>query len=415
MIRSVLAAACAGALLGACATPPPTLDLTTDEWREDLECLVQEIEEEHLSPWHHVSREEFMADVDALRADLPSLASYEVTVRFLALTARIGDGHTGLQPWPLYGGLPLGFYWFGDEFRVTHSDDAHREWLGWQVVAIGGVPIPEVHERLAVLAPARESPTHELSWTQGMVRRCEVLATFGLCEGPDAATLTFRNDAGEEREATLQAVPPLTNWTGFHQARKTVPLSAENWQQPLWFTRVPDTGIVYFHFHAYPQRDVVERMAELLDFELRKPGVTRLLVDFRENGGGDFTKGQMLIETIQDTVRERGIGVDVAIGRYTFSAAMSNACHFHDAFDARYLGETSGARPNGYQETGAFDLPNSRIRGSTAQEYYRFQDEDTDGVEPDVHLPPDWKTYLAGGDPVLDFVVAEDRARGGTE
>ena len=94
----------------------------------------------------------------------------------------------------------------------------------------------------------------------------------------------------------------------------------------------------------------------------------------------------------------------------TFSAAVSNACHFRDAFDARYLGEVSGGRPNGYQETRAFFLPNSGLSCSVAQEHYIFQEDDTDGIQPDVLLPPRWETYAAGRDPVLEWILAEDRA-----
>lgn len=87
---------------------------------------------------------------------------------------------------------------------------------------------------------------------------------------------------------------------------------------------------------------------------------------------------------------------------------MTNATDFKKAFGAVYLGETSGARPNGFQENDAFELPHSKIKGSVAREYYHFQDHDTDGLVPDVVIPPTWNDLGAGRDAVLEYV----RARG---
>jgi hypothetical protein len=119
--------------------------------------------------------------------------------------------------------------------------------------------------------------------------------------------------------------------------------------------------------------------------------------------------GRLLIDVLREPVAAHGISVMVAIGRGTFSAGMTNATDFKKAFSAPYLGEVTGARPNGCQENDSFELPNSRIRGSVAKTYYAFQDEDTAGLIPDVALPPTWADFKAGRDPVLEWTLAKMR------
>ena len=88
---------------------------------------------------------------------------------------------------------------------------------------------------------------------------------------------------------------------------------------------------------------------------------------------------------------------------------MTNATDFKSEVGALYLGEVSGARPNGYQEHFFFELAHSHLKGSVAQLYYRFQDADAAGLQPDIPLVPTWESYGAGRDPVLDWVVTEQR------
>jgi hypothetical protein len=94
----------------------------------------------------------------------------------------------------------------------------------------------------------------------------------------------------------------------------------------------------------------------------------------------------------------------VLIGPLTFSAAMANAIDFRRELGAILVGEPTGARPNQYQETGGFDLPNSGLRVTVSTRYYEFQETDTPGVLPDYQIAPVWDDWLLGCDPVLGWV-----------
>jgi len=137
------------------------------------------------------------------------------------------------------------------------------------------------------------------------------------------------------------------------------------------------------------------------------------VIDLRENPGGDFTKGRdLLLPRLRvHRLNERG-RLFVAIGRFTFSAAMTNAADFLNETNATLVGEPTGARPNGWQEKGEFTLPHSHLQVSVSTAYYRFLDEDLPAVMPHEHIPLTWEDFRAGRDPVLEWIVAQP-LRGG--
>jgi len=97
----------------------------------------------------------------------------------------------------------------------------------------------------------------------------------------------------------------------------------------------------------------------------------RLVIDMRQNGGGDFLKGRKhLIEPLE---RRPGLNqkgkLFVIMGRYTFSAAMVNAIDFRNETNALLVGEPAGERPNSYSENDEMTLPNSRLVVSYSTRY----------------------------------------------
>jgi C-terminal processing protease CtpA/Prc len=134
----------------------------------------------------------------------------------------------------------------------------------------------------------------------------------------------------------------------------------------------------------------------------------RLVIDVRQNTGGDFNKGRYLLAGLKkrETFRNRG-SVYVITGRATQSAAMVNAIDFRKELSAILVGEPTGGRPNSYSENDEFRLPNSNIEVSYSTRYYRFQDTDTAAVMPDKLIEPSWESYPSGRDPVVEWILAQ--------
>jgi hypothetical protein len=163
---------------------------------------------------------------------------------------------------------------------------------------------------------------------------------------------------------------------------------------------------VYVSFRGY--ESLAEKARELFEFLDDHP-VERVVVDLRQNGGGDFFMGRKhLIKPIVErpAINQKG-KLFVLVGRQTFSAAMVNAIDFRRETNAILVGEPIGERPNSYSENDEFTLPNSRLIVSYSTRYYEFLDQDVPAVMPDQRVDPSWEAFQAGRDPVMDWVLSE--------
>jgi hypothetical protein len=145
----------------------------------------------------------------------------------------------------------------------------------------------------------------------------------------------------------------------------------------------------------------------LFDF-IDKNNVDKIIVDFRQNGGGDFTRGrEFLVKPLKSRTKflERG-HLFAVIGRRTFSAGMTNAADLRNDLNAILVGEPTGARPNGYQENRSFLLPNSHLSVSYSTEFYKFSTVDTPGIIPDKLIAPSWRSCRDGRDDALEWALA---------
>jgi hypothetical protein len=175
----------------------------------------------------------------------------------------------------------------------------------------------------------------------------------------------------------------------------------------LWFTYLPETKTVYADFRSY--RKQLEQNAKALWSFIDANDVDRLVIDLRHNSGGNYSEGRRLLlyPAIFKPRLNRSGHLYVLTGRTTFSAAMTNATDFRRETEAILVGEPTGGRPNTFQENGWFYLPNSHIDVSAAQLHYRFGDESADAVYPDHRIDPDFASYWAGRDPMMEWVLKQ--------
>ena len=85
---------------------------------------------------------------------------------------------------------------------------------------------------------------------------------------------------------------------------------------------------------------------------------------------------------------------------------MKNAIDFRTVAHATLVGETIGEKPNSYSENDEMTLPHTRLLVSYSTKYYKFLPDDG-LVAPDREIKPTWEDWVAGRDPVLDWIRAQ--------
>ncbi|HEV2845667.1 MAG TPA: hypothetical protein VG477_12525, partial [Thermoanaerobaculia bacterium] len=366
-----------------------TLDLLQEEWREDLRHLAAELPRRHGNAFHTVSRAAFEESVRALEAKLPSLEEHEVFAAMGRIVASVGDGHTYLGMPQSFRRYPIRLYSFGETLRITRAAAGYEHLLGGKVLRIGEMDIREA-KRLVGRQIAQENEWYVLRELPWFLVHAEILHANGVVSDLKEARWTIEALSGERLTVRLAPAAPgeEVRWVS---AAQTVPLYRQRPEEDLWYTLLPESRTLYVGFRGYPAKPAFrELFDEVFRFADQNP-VERMVIDLRENPGGDFTKGrELLLPRLKQHPLNRKGRLFVVIGRSTLSAAMTNAADFLRETSATLVGEPTGARPNGWQETGRFTLPNSHLAISVSTQYYRFLEEDLPAVIPHQQIPLTW-------------------------
>lgn len=390
--------------LSAYSNSQTTASITAAQWQEDVTYFKEQLVKRHKNAFHHVTKEEFEKDIEQLHNDVPSLKDYEVIVRLMQITAKVGDGHTGVHLPANFTRYPVSLNWFGDDLYVTGTSPPYRSVLGTRVAKIGNFTIDEVNKKLASVISQDENKWYTMSTGPAYLMIPEILVTLGIVDDYDHASFVFVDST--DKEIKLDLIPRLASpnnpWVPFS---KTPPLFRQNINDQFWFVYLEDINAVYLNFKKYD--DLNRNADKLFDFiEAKK--ASRLIVDLRFNGGGDFKKGRrLLIERIKENNRLNQKGnLFVITGRRTFSAAMVNSIDFKKETNAIIIGEPPGEKPNSYSENDEMKLPNSKLVVSYSTRYYKFLDQDVEAFEPDIRIDPKWEDYKLGRDAVMEWIIS---------
>lgn len=420
IVGAILSSGCDAAGRSASLAPP----LTTAQWREDLRTLAREVPKRHANAFHAVSRFAFDSAVRALDAAIPRLGPDSTVVGLRRVVTMIGDGHTNISLPVSWSRLPVQVAWFGDpvnapadlELRITAAASTLQHALGARVVRIGDSSTSGAYAALASIIAGGESEGSRRDASTAYMRVPQLLRGLGVIPTADSVALVLADSAGRQSTVTVRPVArgARVDW---QYAASRQPLYLARPDDPFWYTtladRTGDSSTVYLALGGYPDWiPFLWRSRDLFAY-IDKHRIRRLVIDLRDNGGGDFNKvRRLLIPGLRARATFSAQGnLYVLTGPATFSAAMTNAVDFRRDLHAVLVGEPTGARPNGYQEGTSFALPNSHLTVTVSTRYYQFQTEDTPGVIPDHFAPPNWQDYRAGRDPALAWVLSQPLVR----
>lgn len=382
----------------------PRLDLTPEQWRADIATFAQELPKHHANAFFSLKREEFDAEIAALDARAATANGDEMFVGLQQIAKSIGDGHTGVVAPPDRRAMPLTLAKFGGEFRVTAVGPGLEKALGARVIRIGRMLVQKVWIRALTLAPRDERDEIRRQDALAYMARGYALHGLDIIPERDHAVYTLVNDAGESFDLDVKGLAPDEKVEMTSIIPRTA-LSAQEPGAPFW-CKALEHATVYCNWRAY--QDLAKHAKEMFA-AVDKAKAQKLILDMRDNGGGDNTVGDaQLVKPLKARADLNRKGrLYVLIGAETFSAAMNNAAQFQDETNAILVGETIGEKPNSYQEPRQFRLPNSHLVVRYSTLWYAFRKAGPNVVAPEKEILPTWEEVRAGRDPALDWALAQ--------
>lgn len=387
----------------------PTLALSTKQWREDLRALAIELPKRHANAFFFLPKDKFEARVAAIDSKLGTLSEDQIFVAMAQLINAIGDGHTMLVSPDDRADLPVRLEQFDGQFRITGTSKDYTALLGAKVTGIDGMPIDEAHTRAMTLTPAHELPELREGRANYYLTRGLTLHGLGITKARNIAHFTLENDQGEKSTVAIKALPPGGDTDGAttdHLIYASNLLRLEHPDDALWCKALPKRDAVYCNWRSY--RDLKDKAAAMFAL-IDKSHAKKLILDMRDNGGGDNTVGYAhIVKPLESRADLNKKGhLYVLIGAFTFSAAMNNAAQFSDETNAILVGQRIGEKPNSFQEPRQFRLPNSHLIVRASTLYYEFRKTGKNEVAPDKTILPSWKDVTTGRDPVLEWALAQ--------
>ena len=390
-----------------------------DAARAEIDRALELLERIHPEPFHAIDRGTFVAELESLKERLPSLNPEQAAVELMRIWALLSterDGHQFALPLDVDAEpvLPIRVYEFADGVFVTDAMEPYRELIGARLTAVGDSPINDVLERLEPLVP-RDGPATLPSFRPLYLLRPAVLQGLGIV-GSGPVPVTVSSPDGATRSAELQPVAGAefrewAGWLPFHGLAPREGLRHTQHADPHFaMERIGDGEVLYVRFSR-----VAPVMSGAIE-ELRRlaadPQVKRVVVDLRQNTGGDNTTFGSLLAALGDPSIGQSERLVVLTDRVTFSAAANFATRLERATDATFAGEPMGGGLNFWNDVDWVELPDFPLpmRLAISTRYWEMAEADDPRltIEPDLPMTVTAADYFAGRDSLLEAVLADD-------
>jgi len=431
---------------------PPPNDLASAQ-KQDFEHFKHYLElDKAYTPAARKEAEQMLADQSA-KAGTLTPAQFDLAIaRIVALA---DNAHSSVSRGPLsrrHNRLPCRFYRFSDGYFVLRAQEACAPLLGAKVLAIDGVPVDEVANRMY---PYTSGPRnhYDQSASPLFLESPELLHAAGQATQADRILLRVRLADGSEAEQVVLADPAnpdeprvfsdaylspdpvdgeAPGWTSPLTADAELPLFLRDYGNPFRSTYDAHSGVYYVQFKSNQDEKghPIAPFVALVKREITSHKPRAIVLDLRLDRGGDFTTTANLMKNLPrlaDTVQH----VYVLTSAWTFSAGNVGVALLkeHGGGKVTVIGEPVGDRLRLWAEGGSMVLPNSKLRIGYAtglHDYRRpcraepgcywimvFYPTHIASFEPDVRVEYRYADYQALRDPLLERAMelaAADRA-----
>lgn len=382
-------------------------------WKADIDYYAEKLVEEHMDPFHTLSKSNFDEEVLRIKESIPHKNENEILVDLMRLTRKIGDGHTSFPLWgqqQVY--FPLQLTLIDKRIYVVSTTAQNQGILGAELISINGVPALEVLSKLSEISPFSENKYSTSVRVASYLPNANILNGLGIVRDQAETKFVF-----ELQGATIELdLRPSINPNLAAQISHfddSVFTAHKKVSDDLWYGSSLDNKTIYIKFRRYTSITQMERFAQHLLAFINEKQTENLIVDLRDNYGGDFFVGLKLAQflVLADSINWKS-GVYTLIDNVTFSAAMSNAAQFSQILNSKLVGSPTGATPSGYQDMGQFTLPNSNLEVTYSKRLYHFTQGQRDALYPDVDINVSIEDYVKGYDRQLRWVLSDINKHG---
>jgi len=241
----------------------------------------------------------------------------------------------------------------------------YEQILYGRLTAINGHDMDDVYAKLS------EVISHENSaWLKAQMRYYlmipSVLRGIGIIDDTEDIAFSFETRDGAPVDLDLSPVnfsDVKDDIVGQETEESELPLYRRNAGQNYWFEYLDGHNALYFKYNLCREMedkhfgDFTQTLLHALDDK----AVDKLIIDLRDNGGGNEQLLFPFMYAVSQSRFNREGKLFVIVGRQTFSSGVRNAVTLRKKTSAIFIGEPTGGKPSHFGATDSFHLPNSGI------------------------------------------------------
>lgn len=402
-------------------------------WQRDIAYLARRLPQVHVDGLTGVGHAAWEAAAARLEARVPRLGNGQVLAGMARMVALLHDDETQLRL-PGSTWYPLRAGWIGGHLYLLMVPAPDRPFLGGQLTAVDGHPIASVLAALGTTIGFDPADTGLHQDSEAVyLSTPDALAWTGAASSAASAAFTVRTTAGQTRVLRLAAQRPGTwllrllppdlpgraYWLSLlglvaatrplafyaldRPAPATIPLPLylTNGASPYWMRVLASQHAVYIKYNQCLSNDGFQRLAaRALAILRRNPGY-RLIIDLRDNGGGDSQPFQNVANQIAgDPAIDKPGRLIGLVDTQTDSSATLDAQILKQQLRSVLIGQAPGDPVNEFgNDSGRLRLPYFDVVVQYTTKV--VNGEQARMAVPDIAVAPTLRQLLAGDDPVL--------------
>ena len=391
-------------------------------------------------------------------------------VQLNKLLTNLEDAHTFIETIPS-NPFPFNTRFYEGDFYIYATTAPHQAFLGKVISAINDIPISTIHKQMSLYVSSENSIKRGISGSF-YLNNPDFLEALGVDIKDGELTITFSDDTkeafhlNEEKESFMASQPQLH------------PITSK--KEDLFHYEIVDS-ICYFQFNGMFDRltyqigcrlfgqtcneEILNSIPDFEEFlknmfaEMETKHIQTLVVDMRNNGGGNSMLGDMLLEAllpedksfksydafirVSDFVKTSStyftpIQADAKIlintndlpkipewenhirlkqlftgkvifiqGQNTFSSANYLLTTIHDNHLFQTIGTETSQRPTCFGDIMPIILPFTKTKGFISHSYLKRPCSDLDNestLHPNVLIKDSFYNKLRGIDPQMEWI-----------
>lgn len=269
----------------------PSGNLTKEQASFDIDALIYALSQVHPDIFSVCKQEDLLRAVNKAKASLPdSVTPMQLYQATAPIVAMIGDGHTNL--WFPFNSvftrelkrLPVFVNVLTDRSLICSSSLDSIIPKGAKVLSINNVSSDSLINSMMPYASG-EKPHFKLSRIDNLFN-----ALFQMLYAADEYTVQYQPEGSKK---VLSHVFPATAWD---EIQKRCPSTRSGKQYERYsFTVDSLCNVAVMDFRNFSDVQGMEAFADSMFKELRDKGIENLIIDIRNNGGGNSAVGDVLL------------------------------------------------------------------------------------------------------------------------